>query len=64
MIEVVQVGTADATGFDGYLDLSLPCRFRLAFLDPEIAGGVYDDSFHGFLLSKQAICASMVTGRP
>jgi hypothetical protein len=37
---------------------------RLDFLDPKIAGSVNYDGFHGFFLGKQAIRASMVTGRP
>jgi hypothetical protein len=43
----VQVGSADATGLDGDLDLTCTKCFDFPFLDPEIAGSVNDDGFHG-----------------
>jgi hypothetical protein len=47
MVEVVQIRSADAAGLDGYLDLAGGGRLDFAFLDPEVAGCMNDDGFHG-----------------
>ena len=47
---VVQIGAADAPRLDGHLDLSRPRRFRLAFLDAQVFGGMNDNGFHGAIL--------------
>jgi hypothetical protein len=47
MVEVVQIRSADAAGLDGDFDLTDGGRFNFAFLDPEVAGRMNDDGFHG-----------------
>jgi hypothetical protein len=46
MVEIVQVGSADAASLDGNLDLARAWCFGFAFLDPKVAGSMNDDSFH------------------
>jgi hypothetical protein len=64
MLEVMQVGAADAAGFDRNFDLAGPRRIHFALLDAQIPGGVNDDGFHGFLLKTVGDGMSMITARP
>ena len=49
MVEIMQIRSADTAGLDGDFDLSRTDYFGFAFLDPQIAGSMNDDSFHGVL---------------
>ena len=46
MVEIMQIRSADTAGLDGDLDLSRTDYLGFAFLDPQIAGSMNDDSFH------------------
>ena len=46
MVEIMQVGSADAAGLRRDLDLFGTGRLGFAFLNPQIAGSMDDDGFH------------------
>jgi hypothetical protein len=46
--EIMQIGSANPACFDGDLDLARSGCFHLALLEPEIAGGMNDNGFHGW----------------
>src|SRR5262245_61032516 len=51
VVEIVEIGAANAARLDSDLDLARPHFLRLAILDPQVARGVNDDGFHGFFSS-------------
>ena len=53
VVEVVQVGAADAAGLDRDLDLAGAGGLGRALLDAEILGGMDDDGAHGPLLRRR-----------
>ena len=53
VVEVVQVGAADAAGLDRDLDLAGAGGLGLALLDAEILRGMDDDGAHGPLLRRR-----------